>query len=313
MFGCLKAPDALCVCRLVSSKWSRVRAQVEELELTTRKCHAVLRCVLPLQVRRLSLDPDPGCACESVVAQVPHVHTLTMCLDREFADLETCRRLACVRTLDLSESWSVDLGFWISVGWPLDKFVLRNCCLRKEQVPLLGLFTTLTWLDVGSNPQLDDQALEILSTLSRLRSLNISRLREITDAGIATLAALPVLSTLDVSRTCIRGSTLGALANLTNLDASLCQKINGASLRLPPRVEVLNLNCCRCLDHQTSFVPSITGLSVFWCHGLDLLALRARLPALKVLHADTTHSHELSLRAAFQGVEVHVHVFRLKT
>jgi hypothetical protein len=173
-------------------------------------------------------------------------------------------------------------------------------------VPLLGLFTTLSWLDVGSNPQLDDQALEIFSTLPRLRSLNISSLRKITDAGIAALAALPVLSTLDVSRTCIRGSTLGALANLTNLDASLCPTINGASLRLPPRVEVLNLNCCRGLDHLTTFVPSITDLSVLWCHDLDLLALRAQLPAIKVLHADTTHSHVSSVRAAFQGVEVRV-------
>jgi hypothetical protein len=80
-------------------------------------------------------------------------------------------------------------------------------------------------LDLGDNQELDDETLASLTPLTSLRTLEANALPLVTDAGVAALAALPKLETLDLSLTKITGTTLERLTALKILVLRYCDQV----------------------------------------------------------------------------------------
>lgn len=71
---------------------------------------------------------------------------------------------------------------------------------------------------IGSDTPIDDAAVEYLTCMPHLETLDLCR-TPITDAAIATIARFRNLRTLRIGNTMMAGKSLGALSRLTNLES----------------------------------------------------------------------------------------------
>lgn len=129
----------------------------------------------------------------------------------------------------------------------LATLVLDDTQLRGDDLRVLARMQSLTRLSLGRNHAVNDAALAPLQALVGLRHLSLLGTR-VTDKSVETLRRLPVLESLDLSWTPVCEPALDTLGRLKTLDLSGC---NIDVLKLPPRLERLNLRSAKIRDQET--------------------------------------------------------------
>jgi Leucine-rich repeat (LRR) protein len=176
----------------------------------------------------------------------------------------------------------------LSVVTALRTLQLRKCYFMDggaQQVAGLSSLPRLSSLDMSYWCSVGDPVISIVSGLSSLTHLNISRTR-VSDAGMSKLLRLPRLSILDASYCLdLRGHGLTRLENstsLTMLNLSECKKLPDIrvrfSMRHSPQLQVMDVNSLRdeFMAKATSYgpTPGLTAVSLRGCHKVSRQTLQ---------------------------------------
>jgi len=161
---------------------------------------------------------------------------------------------------------------------------------------LQELDTTLAFLPPGTS----------LAHFSRLRVLRAHRMDEATLASLppcllelyceelapgASFAHLPVLHTLDVSKTFIVDASLASVPpSLVSLTARLCRNLTPAAVLPPlPSLRLLDVSLTRVGDALVASLPAgLTELRMSRCTGVTASATLYHVSALRTLHSSGT-------------------------
>lgn len=171
---------------------------------------------------------------DAAIAHLRHLVGLTTLALRECKKI-TGRNLAQLKPLAMLSA----LDFYACSH-------LSNVGLRE-----LSVLTGVRKLDLSRCAEITKQGIVYLRVLTNLSYLDLSWNAQVGDAEVLSLCDLPVLSSLNLSRTKVtdRGmSHLGDMANLIYLDLSWCEQLTDTGLsnlaRLS-RLAYLNLTGCR--------------------------------------------------------------------
>lgn len=216
-------------------------------------------------------------------------------------DLSGVAHLTNLLELDLGERrFEADAELQqLSVVTALRTLQLRKCYFMDggaQQVAGLSSLPRLSSLDMSYWCSVGDPVISIVSGLSSLTHLNISRTR-VSDAGMSKLLRLPRLSILDASYCLdLRGHGLTRLENstsLTMLNLSECKKLPDIrvrfSMRHSPQLQVMDVNSLRdeFMAKATSYgpTPGLTAVSLRGCHKVSRQTLQRLVekPALSRL------------------------------
>ena len=178
----------------------------------------------------------------------------------------------------------------------------RNLFKREDTASLshLANLSTLTQLDIATNPQMISSHWQQLSTLRFVHTLDVSSSHHLTDDSIYTLSTMTQLRSLNLGLThglvgtpglnhlsalhqlqflvltaCRNLTDLSALSDLSalvSLDLSICEAITDNQFRYLsplPYLETLSLAGCTSLSIETlrfvTTLPSLTQLDITRC------------------------------------------------
>ena len=226
-------------------------------------------------------------AMQNIAENCPNVEHLnvTWCTNVDTRGLRAVVE-SCVRLRDLRAG---ETGGWGDDDFALDLFE-RNTLERLALTNCESLTDeALTTLMVGRDGEIDALTDRVVCPPRRLKHVDLTRCRRITDAGLRSLAHnVPDLETLQLCKCSeLTDASLAALLptvpRLTHLDLEELEQLTNASLQALAAAPA---------------APTLRHLSVSYCEALGdpgLLAVVRRCPRLECLDADNTRASDLVL------------------
>jgi F-box/leucine-rich repeat protein 2/20 len=197
------------------------------------------------------------------------------------AIVEGCAHLLELRAGDTGGWDDTDFALEVFERNTLERLALTNCESLTDEA--------LETLMVGRDGEIDYMTDRVVCPPRRLRHLDLTRCRRITDAGLQSLAHnVPDLETLQLCK-CVEltdaslAALLPTVPRLTHLDLEEVEQLTNASL------QALS---------TSPAAPTLRHLSVSYCEALGdagLLPVVRRCPRLECLDADNTRASDLVL------------------
>jgi len=164
------------------------------------------------------------------------------------------------------------------------QFVLQP---GQRLADLYGSFPGALNIDLSQKPYIQDK--ELLEAIplgfKNVRTLNMAKCRQITDAGLAPLTNL---TSLNMARDQITDAGLAPLTNLTSLNIALCREITDTGLARLTNLTSLNIYGCQQItitDAGLAPLIKLTSLDMGYCDQITDAGL-ATLTNLTSLNMD---------------------------
>lgn len=174
----------------------------------------------------------------------------------------------------------------------LPVYARERICLSNKGISCLSSLTHLKSLDLSMCYRLSNEGLKRLSTMVRLTSLDITACHEVTNDGLVHLSNLINLTSLSVAQTRVSSEGLQhlrSMSNLTYLNLAGCARLtqsDGETLACFSKLSSLNLSGClgvtdSCVLPLTK-LNSLTVLQLYGCcnvtnEGLSALSIKSDL------------------------------------
>ena len=181
------------------------------------------------------------------------------------AALETLAGMPSLRAVRLSGANIGDTGIASLLKLPqLTELDIRNCRnVTNQGIEQLAGKETLRTLKIGG-PQIDDGVLGVVAVMANLTGLSMDNC-DITDAGVAKLAQLPLVDLTIYQCANISDKGLGVLTSFTDLTRLTLRDVaaTGAALaKLPQPEKLISLNMAQSgiTDAEIVYLAGLTAL-----------------------------------------------------
>jgi F-box/leucine-rich repeat protein 2/20 len=226
-------------------------------------------------------------AMKNIAENCPNVEHLnvTWCSNVDTRGLHdvvvNCPRLRDLRAGETAGWGDADFVLELFERNTLERLALTNCESLTDEA--------LTTLMVGRGGEVDALTERVMCAPRRLKHLDLTRCRRITDAGLRALAYnVPELESLQLCKCseltdAALAELLPTVPRLTHLDLEELEQLTNASLQALA---------------ASPAAPTLRHLSVSYCEALGdpgLLSIVRRCPKLECLDADNTRASDLVL------------------
>lgn len=203
-----------------------------------------------------------------------------------------------LRSLILEQaSESVVSAFFSHILPELQHLTLENCGIDDDVMETISKKATkLRTVNLSRNAEITDAGLEHFSNLSGITSLNLSCCELITDVGLEHISKLFNITSLELSGcseiTDAGLEWLAKLSSISTLDLTYCDKITDAGIEHLSKLSAttwLNLSLCRQITdiglEHLSKLSAITWLNLSLCGRITDVGLEhlAKLDGIKFL------------------------------